>query len=100
MPKEEKKKSEEEVSNAPATIEVNLPAEAKLTVDGNPTRSTSDRRTFITPALEAGVSFVYTLRAEIVRDGQNAVQSQDVTVRAGETTQVSFTFASQGVASR
>jgi uncharacterized protein (TIGR03000 family) len=101
MPKEEKKKSEEEAStNAPATIVVTLPAEAKLTVDGNATRSTSDRRTFTTPALEAGETFVYTLRAEIIRDGQVAAQTQEVTVRGGETTNVSFTFASQGVASR
>lgn len=101
MPKEEKKKSNEEAStNAPATIVVTLPAEAKLMVDGNATRSTSDRRTFTTPALEAGETFVYSLRAEIVVNGEVAVQTQDVTVRSGETTQVSFTFASQGVASR
>jgi uncharacterized protein (TIGR03000 family) len=101
MPKEEKKKPSEEAStSSPATIVVSLPAEAKLTVDGNATRSTTDRRTFTTPALEAGQTFVYSLRAEIVRDGQVAEQIQEVAVRAGETTNVSFTFASQGVASR
>jgi uncharacterized protein (TIGR03000 family) len=101
MPKEEKKKPSEEAStSAPATIVVSLPAEAKLTVDGNATRSTTDRRTFTTPALEAGQTFVYSLRAEIVRDGQVAEQIQEVAVRSGETTNVSFTFASQGVASR
>jgi uncharacterized protein (TIGR03000 family) len=101
MPKEEKKKSEEEAStNAPATIVVTLPAEAKLTVDGNATRSTSGRRTFTTPTLQTGETFVYTLRAETIVDGQVATQTQDVTVRSGETTNVSFTFASQGVASR
>ena len=99
MPKEKGKN--EEVSNAaPATIVVTLPADARLIVDGNATRSTAERRTFVTPALENGESYVYTLRAEFVVDGQTAVQTQDVTVRGGQTTQVSFNFASQGVASR
>ena len=94
-------KKEEEASNAsPATIVVALPASAKLTVDGNATRSISDRRTFVTPALANGEAYVYTLQAEVVRDGQAAVQTQTVTVRGGQTTEVSFTFASQGVASR
>ena len=97
MPKEEKKKTEE-ISTA--TIVVSLPADARLTVDGNVTRSTSERRLFVTPALEDGVNYVYTLRAEIVRDGQTSVQTQDVTVRSGETSNVNFTFAPQGVASR
>ena len=101
MPKEEKKKKTEEVSdNSTATIVVSLPADARLTVDGNVTRSTSERRSFVTPALDDGVTYVYTLRAEIIREGQTAVQTQDVTVRGGETTDVSFNFASQGVASR
>ncbi len=101
MPKEEKKKKTEEVSNdSSATIAVSLPADAQLTVDGNATRSTSDRRSFVTPALENGVNYVYSLRAEVVRDGQVSVQTQEVTVRGGQTTDVSFTFASQGVASR
>ena len=99
MPKDGKKGTDE-VSIAPATIVVTLPAEAKLTVDGNATRATSNRRTFVTPALEVGGDYSYTLRAEMVQDGQVAVQTQNVTVRGGETTEVSFTFASQGVASR
>jgi uncharacterized protein (TIGR03000 family) len=99
-PKTMPKKQEEEANAAPATIVVTLPAEAKLTVDGNATQSTSDRRTFVTPALETGADFVYTLRAEVVQDGQVSIQTRDVTVRSGQTTEVSFTFASQGVASR
>ena len=99
MPKEKGK--QDEASNAsPATIVVTLPAEARLIVDGAATRSTSERRTFVTPALENGETYVYTLRAEVVRDGQTAVQTQEVIVRGGQTTDVSFNFASQGVASR
>jgi uncharacterized protein (TIGR03000 family) len=104
MPKVEPKTTNpnpKQVQNvAPATIIVSLPAEAKLTVDGNPTTSTSARRTLITPALETANSYVYTLRAELVRDGQTLSETQQITVRGGQTTEVPFNFTSQGVASR
>ncbi len=95
MPKEKKTEVD-----APATIVVTLPAEAKLSVDGTATTSTSDRRVLQTPVLETGSDYVYTLRAEVVRDGQTMVETQQITVRAGETTEVPFNFSAQGVASR
>lgn len=84
---------------APATIVVSLPADATLTVDGRATASMSTVRTFVTPALPQG-EYVYTLRASIVRDGQAQAQTQQVTVRGGETTRVPFAFPSTSVASR
>jgi uncharacterized protein (TIGR03000 family) len=81
------------VSVAPATIIVSIPAGATLTVDGTPTTSTSAQRVLVTPALDMGSTYVYTLVARI--NGQ--VQTQDIQVRAGETTQVNF---AQTVASR
>jgi len=95
--KEMPKKTEAE---APATIVVSLPAEARLSIDGNVTSSTSARRVFTSPALQQGETYVYTLRAEIVREGQTIAETQTVTVRAGEQTPVSFNLTSQGVASR
>jgi uncharacterized protein (TIGR03000 family) len=85
---------------APATLVVSLPAEARLTIDGATTRSTTSTRLFVSPTLQPGQDYVYTLRAEIVRDGQTVAQEQRVTVRAGEETQVPFTFAQGVVASR
>jgi len=82
-----------------ATIVVSLPADARLIVDGNATTSTSDRRTLFTPALEVGSTYVYSMRAEIVRDGRTESQTQQVTVRGGEVSNIQFNFAS-GVASR
>ena len=83
-----------------ATIVVNLPADARLTVDGTATKSTTSRREFVTPTLERGKEYVYTFRAEIVRDGQSVHEERQVSVRAGETTQVPFNFSTAGVASR
>src|SRR5262249_12889669 len=82
---------------APATIIVSLPADARLLIDGNTTTSTSARRIFTSPSLQPGADYVYTLRAEMIRNGQTVVQTQQVTVRAGEESTVGFTLA-QGVA--
>jgi uncharacterized protein (TIGR03000 family) len=73
-----------------ATILVSLPAEAKLTVDGAPTTSTSATRLFVSPALETGKEYYYTLQADITRDGKPLSISKRVTVHAGEETRVTF----------
>jgi uncharacterized protein (TIGR03000 family) len=73
-----------------ATIVVSLPEGAKLMVDGAATRSTAAVRTFSTPNLNAGQNYFYTLTAEIVRDGQKLTATEQVTVRANETSNVSF----------
>ena len=102
MPKGEKidgpKKST--AVNVPATIIVSLPADARLTVDGAATTSTSERRTLVTPVLEGDSTYVYTMQAEITREGRVMTQSQQVTVRGGMTANVQFNFSNQSVASR
>ena len=42
------------------------------------------------PALAAGQTFVYTLTADVVRDGETLTSVQKITVRAGEQTNVSL----------
>ena len=48
---------------------VQLPAQADLFIDGQPSRLTTTTRTIVTPALTEGESYVYTLRAELIQDG-------------------------------
>jgi uncharacterized protein (TIGR03000 family) len=85
---------------APATIVVSLPTEAKLFVDGKATTSTSNVRTFASPTLELGKDYEYTLKAELVRDGQKLSTSKTVLVRAGQETRVAIDFPVTSVASR
>jgi uncharacterized protein (TIGR03000 family) len=94
------KKDKEEVRlPAPATIIVSLPAEATLKVDDYLTTSTSATRMFVSPNLNPGQEYSYTLTGEIVRDGKPVVASKRINVRAGEETRVSLEFASISVAS-
>jgi uncharacterized protein (TIGR03000 family) len=83
---------------APALIVVNLPANAKLTINGAATTSTSSVRMFSSPVLQPGQEYTYTLRAEV--PGETRVLTQDIVVRAGQETRVTMTApASSGVAS-
>ena len=84
----------------PATIRVTLPADAKLTVDGQPTQSTSAERLFLSPPLEPGRDFHYTLTAEVERNGSRVTQQQQVRVRAGQESRVTIEFPVGNVASR
>jgi uncharacterized protein (TIGR03000 family) len=75
-----------------ARLVVSVPDDARLTVNDTPTAQTSSRRVFVSPPLEPGKTYHYTLRAEIMRDGQRLTTTQDVTVRAGRVTDVSLTI--------
>jgi uncharacterized protein (TIGR03000 family) len=75
-----------------ATIIVHLPADARLMVDGKATRATSGTRRFISPPLESGQGYHYTLKAEIDRDGEPMTVTKRVDVRAGESEEVTLRF--------
>jgi uncharacterized protein (TIGR03000 family) len=67
-----------------------MPADAKLYVDDQLMKTTSDRRVFSTPRLEEGQDYYYILRAEVVRDGETMSRTKRIIVRAGEETRTSF----------
>lgn len=71
-----------------ATIVVELPAEAKLYVDGYLSKQTTAIRTIATPELDSGTEYTYTLKAEMIRDGQVVTQTRQVSFRAGATVRV------------
>jgi uncharacterized protein (TIGR03000 family) len=74
----------------PATIVVKVPADARLTIDGEATTSTSTQRVFVSPALNPGRDYHYTLKAEFHKDGKLMSVSKEVTVRAGNETRVNL----------
>jgi uncharacterized protein (TIGR03000 family) len=84
------KPKEETAAPAPANVVVKLPADARLFVDDDPCPLTSAERSFKTPELQPGVTYHYTIRAEVTRDGRAVKESKRVTVRAGEETVVQF----------
>jgi uncharacterized protein (TIGR03000 family) len=84
-------------TSAPATLLVSLPSDAKLTVGGAPTTSTSSERWFLTPSLPRGQDFFYELRAEVERNGKKEVATQRVRVQAGRETRVDLFPATESI---
>jgi uncharacterized protein (TIGR03000 family) len=74
-----------------ATLVVSLPTDARLTIQGSRTASTSSRRVFVSPPLPRGKTFVYTLEAQFNQAGRPVTVKRDVEVRAGTRSQVLLT---------
>jgi uncharacterized protein (TIGR03000 family) len=81
---------ERQASAAPAKLNIELPVDAKLYVDGQLTTSTTETRIFTTPALQGGLTYFYDLKAEISRDGVTHTESKRVIVRSGDSIRTSF----------
>src|SRR5262245_2158453 len=81
-----------------ATIIVEVPDDAKLYFNDQPTQQSGAMRTFTTPALAAGKAHVYELRVEMVRQGQVVSRTEQITVRAGQTTRVAWRSLSPAAA--
>jgi uncharacterized protein (TIGR03000 family) len=71
-----------------ANLVVRLPGDARLEVDGQPTRQTGALRRFVSPPLEPGRPFSYTLTAFIEPNNYTKItRTRKVSVRAGQTTE-------------
>ena len=82
-------------ADQPARITVKLPAGAVLYVDGRKSDRADAVRRFDTPPLAAGREFGYEFKVELTRGGRPETQSERVTVRAGQATEVDFTTVPQ-----
>jgi uncharacterized protein (TIGR03000 family) len=79
-----------------ATVDVRLPADAKLYADGSPIPVTSSRTIFVTPQLQDGKDYNYRLEAVWSREGKTVRRSQSVSLRAGQVSEAQFREDSTG----
>jgi uncharacterized protein (TIGR03000 family) len=61
-----------------------LPADALVWISGAPTTSTGEERHYISPALEAGKEYHYSIRVAWVEDGMWVAKESKIAVKAGE----------------
>jgi uncharacterized protein (TIGR03000 family) len=71
-------------------LNVRVPQEAVVFINGLPTSTTGSDRPFMTSNLEPGLSYTYEVRAEIPVDGEMVSQTQTVTIAPGKTHTVTF----------
>jgi uncharacterized protein (TIGR03000 family) len=96
---ETKKPDKEEEVLARAKVVIEVPADAKLYIDDQLMKTTSERREFRTPALKKGETYYYEVRAEVMRDGKPISETKKVVVRAGEEATANFKDMGSSLAS-
>ncbi len=79
---------------ADGLLMVDVPADAKIYVNGQSTSSTGENRQYVSRNLSTGYSYTYEVKAELVRDGKTLEVVKTVDLRAGETANVAFDFES------
>ena len=73
-----------------ANIKFQLPANAKLYVDGRLTSGEGTERAFFTPPLPVGQKFFYDVKAEVVVEGKTITEEKRVIVQAGAELKETF----------
>jgi uncharacterized protein (TIGR03000 family) len=73
-----------EANEKQATVTVQTPEGAKLTVDGKEIELTSTSQTFVTPELDPKRTYFYEMKATIKKDGKELSINKRVAVKAGE----------------
>jgi len=74
-----------------ARIEVRVPANALVYVEGDRTAQTGPTREFESPKLDPGKDYQYEVRARWTENGRSMEQVRSATVRANQVTVVDFT---------
>ena len=76
-----------------AQLTVQVPTEAKIRVNGNETSSTGATRWYVSRSLRPGFGYAYTVEATVQRDGRPVMQTQTITLRAGQHQHLAFEFS-------
>lgn len=74
-----------------AMIRVTVPSPAaKVWFEGSETRQTGTERLFVSPRLEAGNAYTYTVKATWTENGREVTREKEIRVRPGQETTVAF----------
>jgi uncharacterized protein (TIGR03000 family) len=75
-----------------AVLAVDVPADAKVFVNGKATTSTGTHRVYASYGLKSGYAYNYEVKVELVRDGQTLTETKHVRLIAGDNQQLAFDF--------
>lgn len=84
--------SAEAARSGAAAIDVELPADAEVVINGRLTTSTGHQRRYVSHGLADGEHYVYELRARLSRDGRQWEETRTVTLAAGQSVDLVFRF--------
>jgi uncharacterized protein (TIGR03000 family) len=61
-----------------------------LYIEDQPTQLTGTRRQFLSPKLEAGKEYIYTIKADVENNGQKLSGKEELLVKPGDHKTVEF----------
>ncbi|HLJ94383.1 MAG TPA: TIGR03000 domain-containing protein [Gemmataceae bacterium] len=77
----------------PVRLEVRVPADAQVWIDGTKTQQKGTVRQFISPPIEPGRQYSYKIEAKWMDKGNERTRTQTLAVRPGELQRVDLTKA-------
>ena len=80
------------ISTANGYLNVELPKDAKVYVNGVLTKTPGANRQYVSRDLIAGETYPYEVRAEVTRDGKKLTQTRLVNLYAGSNKSIAFDF--------
>ncbi len=88
---EEKREREKEKDAKEAKLVVELPADAKLFIDGTLMKSGSTKRGIVTPPLRPEQTYYYQVTVELIRHGHTLRETQRIRLIPGAQVNARFT---------
>jgi len=89
------------MSAAKTTLTVHVPADAKITLAGVPTKQSGETREFATTKLAPGQTWNnYTVRVEVTRNGKTLAQDRTIMLTGGESQELSFDVGGMQLAAK
>lgn len=74
-------------------LTVDVPADARVFVNGKLTTSQGLSRQYVSRNLQDGFNYTYEVKAQVVRGGEVVEETRTVDLRAGEVSKLAFDFA-------
>jgi uncharacterized protein (TIGR03000 family) len=71
-------------------LNVQVPANAKVWIDGASTTSTGVARSFVSPQLTPGKQFTYEVKAQWTEGGQQVTRTRRIPVQAGQAVDINL----------
>jgi uncharacterized protein (TIGR03000 family) len=81
------------INRADGMLIVEVPADAKIYVNGRLTSTPGEVREYVSRNLTHGYNYAYEVRAEVQRGGQTITDTKRIDLRAGESTKLAFNLA-------
>lgn len=76
-------------------LNVRVPAEAQVWIEGDKTQQSGSFRRFVSPPLDQGKSYAYQIKAEWQENGKKITRTRKVTVHAGEAVDIDLSRPTQ-----